>query len=141
MVENFNWQSKHLGKKVIDENGKIGKFIGRCDSPTFTVEYEDGERVSAGIRSPLSQDWKLVREESLSNKQEKTFDKVINLIDEYIPSKDKSKVNGLFMEIKSNEDEFIKRLKRYVKDNYYKDDKRDLLSKIDKLTGNLFNGI
>lgn len=62
-MKNFNWQSEHLGKKVIDENGKIGKFIANCDYPTFTVEFKEGDRLSAAIGSPIGTGWKLVEEE------------------------------------------------------------------------------
>jgi hypothetical protein len=53
------WNIKDIGKIVVDENGKVGKFISRCDYPSFCVEYANGDRLDAAIGSPLSQGWKI----------------------------------------------------------------------------------
>ena len=65
MENNFNWQSEHLGKKVINENGRIGEFVARYDYPSFIVEYENGEKVDAAIGSPMGTGWKLAEEEQI----------------------------------------------------------------------------
>ena len=57
--EQFNWQKEHLGKHVVSDSGKIGKFIARCDESTFDVEWADGTRIGGAIGSPLGTGWKL----------------------------------------------------------------------------------
>lgn len=58
----FNFQKKYLGEKIIDSSGEIGTFIGRCDEPSFTVEFENGRRVSAGTESIIARGFKLYGE-------------------------------------------------------------------------------
>lgn len=58
----FNWELKHMGKKVVDENGSVGKFTGRCETPSFTIDYDNGHRLTAGIDSLLGKGWKLCDE-------------------------------------------------------------------------------
>ncbi len=58
-MDNFNWQTEFIGKKVINEKGEVGTFINN-DNKTFTVNYDNGQGLNAEIGSPLSLGWKLV---------------------------------------------------------------------------------
>jgi hypothetical protein len=60
MERNCNWDMSDVGKKVINECGQVGTFIARCDYPSFTVEFENGNRVDAAINSPMGRGWKIV---------------------------------------------------------------------------------
>lgn len=52
------WKIEDIGKKVIND-GRIGTFIARCEYPTFTIEFENGERIDAAIGSPMGKGWKI----------------------------------------------------------------------------------
>lgn len=112
MENNFNWELKHLGKKVVDENGSVGKFIGRCETPSFTIDYDDGHRLTAGIGSLLGKGWKLC--DKMSLKTLKDFYKIENALFSNAGEKNKGfSINS--EEIKQEAIKWIKAKLKYLK--------------------------
>jgi len=60
----MNFTEEDIGKEVRNKKtGQIGKYISRCDEPSFNIEFENGHRTGGAINSPLAQEWKIYEED------------------------------------------------------------------------------
>lgn len=63
---------ENLGKKYKNkETGEIAKFIGRCEVPSITLKFSDGNKINFGVKGLNESDWELIEEINFEEIQKK----------------------------------------------------------------------